>query len=176
MTRRLSLPFAAAVLLTIIAIYSALWGKARAEETASVTVGNIEISDGWARAMLPGQPSGGGFLTIINKGGGADRLVGASSPSAGKVEVHNMEVVNDVMTMRPVEDGLEVPAGAAVALRPGGLHLMFMKVSEPFKDGSVVPLSLEFEKAGKVDVSLPVRKPGASSAQTTEHSGHGAAH
>lgn len=176
MTRRLSLPFAAAVLLTIIAIYSAFSGKAGAEETAPVTVGNIEISGAWARAMLPGQPAGGGFLTIVNKGDEADRLVGASSPSAGKVEVHDMKVVNDVMTMRPVEGGLEIPAGAAVALKPGGLHLMFMKVSEPFKDGGAVPLSLEFEKAGKVDVSLPVRKLGEDPAQDMDHSGHGTAH
>lgn len=176
MTRRLSLPFAAAVLLTIIAIYSALSGKAGAEEAAPVTVGNIEISDAWARAMLPGQPTGGGYLTIVNSGGEADRLVGASSSSAAKVEIHNMEVVNDVMTMRPVEGGLEVPAGATVALEPGGLHLMFMKVSEPFRDGGVVPLSLEFEKAGKVDVGLPVRKSGEGPASSTDHSGHDVAH
>lgn len=176
MTRRLSLPFAAAVLLTIIAIYSAFSGKAGAEETAPVTVGNIEISGAWARAMLPGQPTGGGYLTIVNKGADTDRLVGASSSTAAKVEIHNMEVVNDVMTMRPVEGGLEVSAGAAVALKPGGLHLMFMKVSEPFRDGDVVPLSLEFEKAGKVDVSLPVRKPGEGSPQNMDHSGHGMAH
>jgi copper(I)-binding protein len=183
MTRRLSLPFAAAVLLTIIAIYSAFSGKAGAEEAAPVTVGNIEISSAWARAMLPGQPAGGGFLTITNKGGEADRLVGVSSAAAGKVEVHSMEIVNDVMTMRPVEGGLEIPAGATVALKPGGLHLMFMKVSEPFRDGGAVPVSLEFEKAGKIDLSLAVHKPGEGSGQGMEHSGqkmdhsgHGAAH
>lgn len=183
MTRRLSLPFAAAVLLTLIAVYSALWGKARAEDAAPVAVGNIEISAAWARAMLPGQPAGGGFLTIANKGGEADRLVAVSSPSAGKVEVHTMEVVNDVMTMRPVEGGLEIPAGATVALKPGGLHLMFMKVSKPFEDGGSVRVSLQFEKAGEVDVELPVRKPGdaTSSGQTMDHqnmdhSGHGMKH
>lgn len=177
MTRRLSLPFAAAMLLTIIAIFSALAGKARAEEAAPVTAGKLEISEAWARAMLPGQPAGGGFLTITNKGGEPDRLVGASSPAAGKVEVHTMEVVNDVMTMRPVQGGLEIPAGATVELKPGGLHLMFMKVSEPFKDGGTVPVSLEFEKAGAVEVVLAVRKPGQEhSGEAMDHSGHDTAH
>ena len=67
-----------------------------------------------------------------------------------------MEMVNDVMTMRPVEGGLEIPAGATVELKPGGTHLMFMMVTEPFKEGGEVPVTLEFEKAGKVDLELPV--------------------
>ncbi|BCH27920.1 hypothetical protein MesoLjLc_77430 [Mesorhizobium sp. L-8-10] len=166
MSNRLSLQFAAAVALTIIAVLTAYSGRARADEAKSAAVGDIEISAGWARAMLPGQPSGGGYLTITNKGSEDDRLLAAASPTAAKVEVHKMEVVNDVMVMRPVEGGLEIPAGAAVELKPGGLHLMFLRVSTPFKDGSSVPLSLEFEKAGKIDISLPVRKPG------DDHSNH----
>jgi copper(I)-binding protein len=155
------------VALTIIAILTAFSGRARADEAKPVTVGNIEVSAGWVRAMLPGQPTGGGYLTIANKGGEDDRLVAATSPLAARVEIHTMEVVNDVMVMRQVEGGLEIPAGAAVELKPGGLHLMFLSVPTPFKDGSSVPLSLEFEKAGKVDVALPVRKPG------NDHSNHG---
>jgi copper(I)-binding protein len=168
MSHRLSLQFAAAVALTVIAILTAFSGRVRADDVKPVTVGNIEISAGWARAMLPGQPTGGGYLTIANKGAEDDRLVSAASPVAAKVEVHTMEVVNDVMVMRQVEGGLAIPAGAAVELKPGGLHLMFMRVSTPFKDGESVPLSLDFEKAGKVDVVLPVRKPG------DDHSKHGA--
>ena len=108
--------------------------------------------------MLPGQPTGGGYLAIANKGGEADRLLAASSPHAGKVEIHSMAMVDNVMVMRPVEGGLEIPAGGTLELKPGGLHLMFMSVSEPFREGGSVPLTLEFEKAGKVDVVLPVRK------------------
>lgn len=166
MSQRLSLQFAAAVALTIIAILTAFSGRARAGDFEPVSAGNLEISAGWARAMLPGQPTGGAYLTIANKGGEDDRLIAESSPAAGKVEIHSMEVVNDVMVMRPVEGGLVIPAGAAVELKPGGLHLMFLQVSEPFRDGGTVTLELEFDRAGKVDVALPVRKAGP------DHSGH----
>jgi copper(I)-binding protein len=139
-----------------------------AEQTAPVVAGDLEISAAWARAMLPGQPAGGGYLTVTNKGAAADRLTGASSPAAGKVEIHEMKIENDVMVMRPVDGGLEIAPGATVELKPGGFHLMFMSVTEPFAEGGTVPLTLEFEKAGKVEVALPVRAKGGG-----EHSGHG---
>jgi copper(I)-binding protein len=129
---------------------------------AVMTAGGLEISAYWARAMLPGQPTGGGYLSVTNKGEAADRLLSVSSPAAGMVEIHTMEVVNDVMNMRPVEGGLEIPVGATVALQPGGgMHLMFMQVKVPFAQGGTVPITLEFEKAGKVDIALPVEKAGA---------------
>jgi len=127
---------------------------------ADTKAGDLTISAGWAKAMLPGQPAGGGYLTIENGGPSADRLVSLSTPAAGKAEVHDMKVENNVMTMRPVEGGLEIPAGGKVELKPGGLHLMFMQVSQPFAEGGSVPVTLEFEKAGKVELSLPVRKDG----------------
>lgn len=131
-----------------------------ATDGAATTIGDIAISSGWARAMLPGQPAGGGYLTISNKGTEADRLLSVSTPAAGKAEVHEMKMTNDVMTMRPVSGALEIPAGGAVELKPGGLHLMFMQVKTPFAEGATVPLTLEFEKAGKVDIVLPVKKAG----------------
>lgn len=130
-------------------------GAAAADET--VTAGDLEIGAAWARATLPGQKAAGGYLTVANKGGEADRLVGASSPLAGKVEVHTMAVVDNVMTMRPVEGGLEIPAGGSVELKPGGYHLMFMDVAAPFAEGETVPVTLEFEKAGHAELLLPVR-------------------
>ena len=123
----------------------------------AVVAGDLEIAAAWARAMLPGQPAGGGYLTVTNRGAEADRLVGASSPAAGRVEIHTMEVVDEVMTMRPVDGGLEIPAGGTVELKPGGLHLMFMEVAEPFREGGSVAATLEFEKAGQVAVELAVR-------------------
>jgi copper(I)-binding protein len=135
----------------------------------AVAVGDLTITGAWARAMLPGQPAGGGYLTIANKGQVADKLVSASSPSAGKVEIHTMEVVNDVMVMRPLDGGLDIPAGATVELKPGGLHVMFKAVKEPFKEGRSVPVTLQFEKSGKVEVMLPVQ----AKQGTDEHAGHG---
>lgn len=167
MTRRLSMQLAAAMLLTLVAILTALSGKVRAGDQEPVKVGDIEISRGWVRAMLPAQKVGGGYLAIVNNGAAGDRLVSAASPAAKKVEIHSMEVVNDVMTMRPVEGGLEIAPGATVELKPGGLHLMFMAVAEPFADGASVPVTLEFEKAGKVEIDLPVHTASASSAHAT---------
>ena len=127
-----------------------------AEMPAPVVAGDLEIGAYRAKAMLPGQPVGGGYLTIANKGAAPDKLMSVTSPSAGMVEIHVMEMVNDVMTMRPHGGGLEIPAGATVELKPGGTHLMFMMVTEPFKEGGEVPVMLEFEKAGKVELKLPV--------------------
>jgi copper(I)-binding protein len=119
--------------------------------------GDIAIKDAHARAMLPGQPTGAGYLTIVNGGKEADRLVSVTSPAAGKVEVHEMKTENGVMKMRAVEGGLEVPAGGSVELQPGGgYHLMFEDMEKPFAKGDSVPVTLEFEKAGKVEVTLPV--------------------
>ena len=132
---------------------------------ATVEAGDLEIGSFWARAMLPGQPTGGGYLTVTSKGSG-DRLLSASSPAAGKVEVHRMEMANDIMVMRQVEGGLEIPAGGTVELKPGGLHLMFMSPSEPFREGESVPVTLQFERAGSVEIDLPVRAAGG------DHSAH----
>lgn len=153
--RTLLLAIAASLALTLAAVAAARVGPAAAE-AAAVVAGDLEITAYRVKAMLPNQPTGGGFLTITNKGQAADRLISATSPAAGTVEIHTMEVVNDVMTMRPVEGGLEIPAGATVELKPGGFHLMFMMVGEPFKEGGAVPVTLEFEKAGKVELTLPV--------------------
>lgn len=132
-------------------------GVAAADDEARIVAGSLHIIEPWARAMLPGQPSGGAYMTLRNEGEEADTLLSVASPTAKKAEIHTMEVVDDVMTMRPVDGGLEIPAGGTVTLEPGGLHLMFMRVDEPFAEGGEVPITLTFEKAGEVEVSLPVR-------------------
>ncbi|MDQ0421061.1 uncharacterized protein YcnI/copper(I)-binding protein [Peteryoungia aggregata LMG 23059] len=121
-----------------------------------VTAGNLELTAGFTKAMLPGQPVGGGFITITNKGGEADKLVSATSAQAGEVQLHEMAMEGDVMKMRQLTEGIVIPAGETVELKPGGLHLMFYKVAEPFKEGATVNVTLTFEKAGAVDVVLPV--------------------
>ncbi|EHS51925.1 protein of unknown function DUF461 [Rhizobium sp. PDO1-076] len=121
-----------------------------------VTLGDLELSGGFTKAMLPGQPVGGGFITITNKGAEDDVLIAATSPNAGEVQLHEMAMVNDVMKMRQLPDGITIPAGQSVELKPGGLHLMFFKISEPFRDGATVPVTLTFQKAGNVDVVLPI--------------------
>jgi len=129
----------------------------------AVKAGSIDISGPFLRAMVPGAKVGGGFVTLENEGKEADRLIGAASPAAKRVEVHEMTMENDVMKMRQVKDGVPLPAGGTVALKPGGMHLMFMEVAKPFKEGDTVPVTLEFEKAGKVEVMFRVGAAGASS-------------
>lgn len=119
-------------------------------------VGDLELTAGFTKAMLPGQPVGGGFVVIKNTGSTDDVLVAAESAVADHVELHEMAMENDVMKMRPVKDGIPVPAGETVELKPGGLHMMFMGVKEPFVEGGTVKVKLTFEKAGSVDLVLPV--------------------
>ncbi|MDK1373002.1 MULTISPECIES: copper chaperone PCu(A)C, partial [unclassified Sinorhizobium] len=121
-----------------------------------VGAGNLEISGGAVKAMLPGAKVGGGGFVVKNTGGSDDRLLAVESPAAGRVELHEMKMENDVMKMRKLDDGIAIPAGATVELKSGGLHLMFMEVMKPFAEGETVPVTLTFEKAGRVDYVLPV--------------------
>lgn len=131
---------------------SGIADQAKAEAKA----GAITVSQPWIKAMLPGQKVGGGYLVIANGGKADDRLVSISSPAATAVEIHEMSMANDVMKMRKVEGGLAIPAGDTVALKPGGYHLMFKGVKKPFEAGDTVPLVLTFEKAGAVEIKVPV--------------------
>lgn len=119
--------------------------------------GSLEIREPWARATVPGQANGAGYMEVDNAGAVPDRLEAVRSDAAEKVEVHTMIVENGTAQMRPVEGGLEVPAGGKVTLAPGGYHLMFVKLKAPLAAGGSVPVVLTFEKAGEVAVTLPVR-------------------
>jgi copper(I)-binding protein len=130
----------------------------RAEE---VKAGDIVITQAWARATPGGAKIGGGYLTIENKGSAPDRLIGGSAEIAGKVEVHEMAMKNGVMTMRPLDNGLTIEPGKTVKLAPGGYHLMMFDLKGPLKQGDKLPLTLDFEKAGKVKLTLDVEGVGA---------------
>jgi copper(I)-binding protein len=133
--------------------------------------GDLTLSQTWTRATPPKAKAGGGFVEIVNAGSEADRLVAASSDVAAKVELHEMAVIDGVMKMREMEGGIEIPAGETVALKPGGLHIMFMGLKQAFEEGTKVPVVLTFEKAGDVAVELDVAKMGAKS--PAGHMNHG---
>lgn len=137
-------------------------GDAHAHAVAfkPVKLGSLDIEGAFTKAMLPGQPVAGGFVTIHNAGGEDDMLVSVSSPAAAAVELHEMAMQGEVMKMRKLETGVPVAAGASVELKPGGLHMMFMQVKTPFKEGDSVPVTLTFEKAGSVEIAVPVRAAG----------------
>ena len=128
----------------------------------TVTTNAIKIEDAYTRATVPGQQVAGGFMKIENKGA-ADQLISASSPVAGEVQLHEMAMEGNVMKMRQIKD-IAVPAGGAVELKPGGLHLMFMNIKAPLTAGETVPVKLKFAKAGEVEVKMPVNAMGNSGA------------
>ena len=101
----------------------------------------VQISDAWSRATPPGAKIAAGYLTIRNQGATADRLIGASSPAAARVEPHVTEKQGEVMRMREVK-GYDVPAKGSYELRPGGAHLMLVDIKRPLKEGDKVPLVL----------------------------------
>jgi periplasmic copper chaperone A len=125
------------------------------EMAAPIVAGDLTIDGYWVKAMLPGQPVAGGFLKITNKGAD-DKLISATSPKSPRLELHEMAMKGDVMEMRALESGIAIPAGATIELAPGGLHIMFFDVTETFKDGDMVPMTLTFEKAGTVELNVPV--------------------
>jgi copper(I)-binding protein len=130
-----------------------------AQAPGAVTAGPLTLSNGWTRAAGQGA-QGVGFVTIRNTGSEADTLVAASSPAAGRVELHTSLREGDVMRMRPVEN-VPVPAGGSVTLAPGGLHMMMMGLTRPLVVGQVVPVTLRFERAGQVTVNMGVQSAGA---------------
>ena len=125
----------------------------------------IQIEKPWSRASAPGAQVAGGYMTIRNQGAAGDRLVSASSPAAARVELHVHINKDGVMQMREVP-GYDVPAKGAFALKPGGAHLMFIDLKQPFKEGEKVPVRLKFEKAGEVSAEFEVGGMGGTAAPT----------
>lgn len=130
----------------------------------------LTISHPYIRETPPKAPVAGGFMKIINKGNMADRLIGGSVDFAQKVEIHDMSMENNVMKMFQLENGLEIPAGQTVVLKPGSLHVMFMKLQKQLKQGETYPVTLQFEKAGAVDVIFNVEKMKRSTKKKMSHS------
>jgi copper(I)-binding protein len=144
--------------LLLAMLLSALAGVASAQTT---TAGSIEISNAWARATPKGAQVGGAYMTITNKGTDDDLLIGGTSAVAGKLEVHQMSMDKGVMSMRPVPGGLQVKAGQSVQLKPDSFHLMLVGLKQPLTQGERVKATLEFAKAGKIEVEYVVAAIGA---------------
>ena len=121
----------------------------------------VEIENPWIRASAPGQKIAAGYTTVRNKAEQPDRLVGASSPMAAKVETHVTVKDGEVLRMREVK-GYDIPAKGAFELKPGGAHLMLVDLKQPLKEGDSVPVTLRFERAGQVKVDFRVARLGSS--------------
>ena len=135
--------------------------------------GSIEIKHPWSRATPKGSEVAGGFMTLINTGTESDRLIGGSTVNAGKFEIHESAVEGGVMKMRPLLKGIEIKPGQTVELKPGSYHLMFVGLKAPFEKGKRVKGTLQFEKAGTVEVEYAIEAAGGTPAMNhDEHKGH----
>lgn len=126
-----------------------------------VTLGQITIIHTWTRATPGGARVGGGYMRIRNDGPAADRLVGGTMEAAGRVEIHEMAVIDGIMRMRELASGLEIPARGSVELRPGGYHVMFLDLTRPLRQGEKLKGTLRFANAGVANVEYEVGAIGA---------------
>jgi copper(I)-binding protein len=154
----------------LLAIALSIWvGHSVAED---FSIGTMQVGNPWTRATPKGSAVAGAYLTISNKGMAPDRLVGGSSAVAGRFEVHSMMMEQGVAKMRPVEGGLEIKPGETVELKPGSFHIMLLDLKQPLEKGQKVKGTLEFEKAGKVDIEFAVEALGATSSAPGGQHGH----
>jgi len=134
--------------------------------------GDLSIVHPYARATVPNQPSGAAYLTIENQGKQNDKLIAASSPIAKSTQIHTMSMDGNVMRMREV-GSLDIKPGEKMTMTPGhGYHIMLIGLSQPLKTGDKFPLTLTFEKAGKVEVSVWVEDKGAGAPADSMHHHH----
>src|SRR5438128_9590046 len=131
------------------AVVAVLHGREAA--TADFSIGSIQIGNPWTRATPKGADVAGAYMTLSNKGTAPDRLIGGSSPVAGRFELHHMTVDDGVMKMRPVDGGLQLKPGETIELEPGSFHIMLMGLKQPLEKGQKVKGTLAFEKAGTIE-------------------------
>ena len=138
----------------------ALPGVVREAWPQASSASAISIEHPWARATPMGAKTGAAYLTIVNHSSSADRLIHASTSVADKVQFHQENNDNGVMRMREM-GAVPIGPGASVALKPGGTHIMIVGLKQQLKEGQALPLTLEFEKAGKIELQVPIAKAGA---------------
>lgn len=148
---------------------AALWAGVATAETATAPV---QAENAWVRATVAGQKATGAFMRLTASS--ASRLVRAESAAAGVTEIHEMKMEGDVMKMRAIS-GLDLPAGQAVELKPGGYHVMLMDLKAPLAQGTQVPLTLVFQDAQGAQSQLVLQVP-VQAKMPGPMAGHGAGH
>lgn len=150
-----------------LSVFSAALLLAGAAHGHSYELGTIRIGHPHARPTVAQQPSGGAYMTLENRGSTSDRLLEASSPVAASTQIHTMSMEGDVMRMREV-GALDLAPAAKVEMKPGaGYHIMLIGLKQPLQAGDKFPMTLNFEKAGKIEVSVTV------DSKEAKPSGHG---
>jgi copper(I)-binding protein len=143
------------LIVLVISLLIAFVARTQAQ-TPTVKAGQLSISDTFTRSTVAGQKNAGGFLTIQNEGN-LDKLLSAKSNVSASMEIHEMKMDGNVMQMRQI-NSLDIPSKGKLELKPGGYHLMFIDIKSPLKAGESVDVQLTFEKAGKVNVKLPIQE------------------
>jgi copper(I)-binding protein len=144
-------------ILALAALAGALLVSPYAAHARDYRVGTLDIVDPWIRAPPDAAPTAAGYLSVVNRGKTADRLLGGATPLAAAVEPHTMSMSGGVMRMRLAANGFEIPPGATLTLAPGGSHLMLIGPKRPLKVGESVPVTLRFAGAGTARVEFAVR-------------------
>lgn len=150
--RRSLTGFACFLFLCITIAYVA---SVEAQPAPTGRQGDLEVTGAWARSTPPAARTGAVYVTLINRGQAADRLVKASSTAAARAELHAHLHEGGVMRMKAL-DAIELPPGERLSLRPGGLHVMLVDLKAPLREGSQLTLTLGFAKAGEMTVEVPV--------------------
>jgi periplasmic copper chaperone A len=145
--------------LALMAILIAVTPAAFAQGGATST---ITVEQPWARATPAGATTGAVYMTLANKAPTADRLTAASSDVAAKVQIHEMTLANGIMKMRELVDGLAIPAGGSVTLKPDGYHVMLIDLKKQLVAGQTLQLTLTFAMAGNISIAVPIQAIGAT--------------
>ena len=156
--------FAGVAVAALALTAATAWSATAAED--------ISVSDAYVRAVAPVVPNSAAFLALHNAGATAHTLVSASSPAATNVELHTHINDNGGMRMRPVEGGIQVPAGGVTTLQPGGLHVMLIGLQHPLTEGGSVQLGLTFEDGSTQELTVPVRSVAAGMGMGMDHMQH----
>lgn len=143
--------------------------QATAPAGRTFKLGNIIVEAPWLRATPRGARVAGGFMSITNTGDQPDRLVGGTLDQAGRFEMHETTMVDNVAKMRPLAKGLEIGPGKTVELKPGGYHIMGLDLLRGYEEGQAVKGTLVFEKAGTLAIEYTVAPLGAKSKGKHSH-------
>lgn len=161
-----------AALATVVALAGCGRGEQASEADAVAHGEGMQVTGAWSREIPPNAPVAAGFVRIANHGGSDDRLVAVRSDAAERVEIHEVRHEDGMARMRELADGLPLPAGATVELKPGGYHLMFITPDDGFVAGNRVQATLVFAETGELDIELEVRPVGATHAPPAQGHPH----
>ncbi len=156
--------------LFALCLIAATGGVARQAGATEFRVGTVHIEHPWARATIGKGRVGVAYMHLKNSGDQGDKLIGAKTPVTEHASLHTHRMSGDVMQMRPVDD-IPIPTGGSVMLKPGGLHIMLMRLTRTLKKGEKFPLTLTFERAGTVTVEVAIKSATAKSATGMPHHG-----